>query len=962
MMNSLVGDLRYGFIDKNTVADKKYNPRLIRNDESATMYNALREELRTATSFIFSVAFISPAALAMLKEDLLQFSGPMTIITSNYLDFNSPSMFRELLEIEGLNVYIYPEDHHRGFHPKGYLFYKEVELSAIVGSANLTQKALQENEEWNLHFSSHQNGDITFQIETAIDMQRSRCIPLTHQWVDEYEQNRVPPVSKNTHTKLLPEGPVIANQMQQVALSNIADLRQSGERKGLIISATGTGKTILAALAVKEAQAKRVLFVAHREQILEKTKSEFQKVLAYSGSELTDADFGLLVGGKRETDARYLFASVQSLYSQSTYKTFSPDAFDFIIIDEVHRGAANSYKPVFAYFNSEFVLGLTATPERPDSGDIFRLFDFNVPYEIRLQAALEADMLAPFHYFGVTDFDDGVRAIGDKTASIDALVAEDRIDYLLEKLRVYGFPERVKGLIFCSRKDEAKALSEQLNQKQLFGRQLRTKVLLGEDSISTRNAVVAELSAGELDYIITVDIFNEGIDIPAVNQVVMLRGTESNIIFTQQLGRGLRKAPGKDHLRVIDFIGNYKNNYMIPMALFGDSSINKSKLKSKVVDPSNIPSGSTVSFDEIAKEKILKAIDTASVDTIAEFKKDIQLLQYRLNRVPRLMDFARFNLVDPTVISTRRTKNYWELLHQVDKAATGPTDKQSEYLKFLSRELLPGKQPQELLLLDQLIKHGSITREEFSDLLDTRAVSHSELDLSVVERVLNLDFYPKRAYEEIRLVRYDDETSRYSLTEEFLALYNKWDSSYPNSFREHVDDIIQTGLFLSRENDYFAGVLRRNQRYSRKDVSRLLRLRSNQSGTLNGYKIDSHSQTIPIFVNYRKHKGLAPRIAYEDEFIDHSTMRWFTRSNRTLKSQEVQSIIQHKFPIHLFVRRDDLPDEGFTYLGEATPSDPQQAKMKGVKGKDSNVVTMKLHLEHPVPDTFFEYLHAKPID
>lgn len=398
------------------------------------------------------------------------------------------------------------------------------------------------------------------------------------------------------------------------------------------------------------------------------------------------------------------------------------------------------------------------------------------------------------------------------------------------------------------------------------------------------------------------------------------------------------------------------------MALFGDSSRNKSKLKSKVVDPSNIPSGSTVSFDEIAKEKILKAIDTASVDTIAEFKKDIQLLQYRLNRVPRLMDFARFNLVDPTVISTRRTKNYWELLHQVDKAATGPTDKQSEYLKFLSRELLPGKQPQELLLLDQLIKHGSITREEFSELLDTRAVSHSELDLSVVERVLNLEFYPKRAYEEIRLVRYDDETSRYSLTEEFLTLYNKWDSSYPNSFREHVDDIIQTGLFLSRENDYFTGVLRRNQRYSRKDVSRLLRLRSDQSGTLNGYKIDSHSQTIPIFVNYRKHKGLAPRIAYEDEFIDHSTMRWFTRSNRTLKSQEVQSIIQHKFPIHLFVRRDDLPDEGFTYLGEATPSDPQQAKMKGVKGKDSNVVTMKLHLEHPVPDTFFEYLHAKPID
>ena len=222
-------------------------------------------------------------------------------------------------------------------------------------------------------------------------------------------------------------------------------------------------------------------------------------------------------------------------------------------------------------------------------------------------------------------------------------------------------------------------------------------------------------------------------------------------------------------------------------------------MKGKVVDPSPIPSGSTVSFDEIAKEKILKAIDTASLDTIAEFKKDIQLLQYRLNRVPRLMDFARFDLVDPVVISTRRTKNYWELLHRVGKAETEPTQRQSEYLKFLSRELLPGKQPQELLLLEQLIKHGSLTRGEFSDLLGTKSVSNSDQDLSVVERVLNLEFYPKRAYEEISLVHYDDETSRYRLTDEFLALYNQWDTSYPNSFREHVDDIIQTALFRSRK-------------------------------------------------------------------------------------------------------------------------------------------------------------------
>lgn len=952
-MNQLADDLRYGFVNRAATADKKYNPRLICNNDAANMFQALREEIKSAKSFIFSVAFIAPAALAMLKEDFLQFPGSKTIITSNYLDFNEPAMFRELLEIDGLEVFVYPHDNHRGFHPKGYLFRHDNTLSAIVGSANLTQKALQENEEWNLHFSSSFEGDITYQIETAIAMQRDRCVPLTHQWVDEYERKRAIPERPPLRRTALNSAPITANRMQQVALSNIQDLRQAGERKGLVISATGTGKTILAALAAKEARARRILFVAHREQILEKTKKEFQRVLAGP-----DSDFGLFVGKRKDINSRHLFASIQSLNSRNAYKEFPADTFDYIIVDEVHRGVAASYKPVFEYFQSKFMLGLTATPERPDSVDIFNLFDFNVPYEIRLQAALDADMLAPFHYFGVTDFSDDVGSVASDMPSIKTLVNDERIDYILEKLRVYGFPQGVKGLMFCSRRDEAKLLSTELNKRALFGRRLRTKVLLGEDSISKRNAVIEELAAGRIDYIITVDVFNEGIDIPAINQIVMLRETQSCIVFTQQLGRGLRKSPDKDHLRVIDFIGNYRNNFLIPMALFGDTSRNKSRLKHRVIDSKSMPLGSSVSFDEISREKVLKAIETASLDTIAEFKKDVQLLQYRLNKLPRLIDFVRFDTVDPTVISTTRTSNYWELLFKIKKAEYPPSTVESSFLEFLSKELLPGKQPQELILLQYFIKEGTLSRRRFIEMLDEKLVSHSPDDISVVERVLSLTFYPKKFYNKNPLITFDADTLSYSLSPTFLSLYNNWDHAYPHSFREHVDDIIETGLLQSRENGYWLGKLRRNHDYSRKDVSRLLGLKSDQTGTLNGYKIDTFSRSIPIFVNYKKQEGISASIAYKDQFIDRSTMRWFTRTNRTLACSEVQSIIQREYPIHLFVRRDDIRGEGFRYLGKVTPSDATQTTMPGNNGNELNVVSMNLNLEYPVPDTFYEYLHA----
>jgi superfamily II DNA or RNA helicase len=353
--------------------------------------------------------------------------------------------------------------------------------------------------------------------------------------------------------------------MQQDALLALGSIRKAGAKKAIIISATGTGKTMLSALDVREMNPRRLLFVVHREQILDRTIQEYQRVLQGSV-----ADYGKITGDDKQEGCRYVFATVQTLSKDYVLTGLPKASFDYIVIDEAHRSAADTYQRIMKHFEPNFLLGMTATPERTDGLNVFELFDYNVPYEIRLNHALEAEMLCPFHYYGVADitFEDGTTT--DDATQLSRLVSAERVDHLLKAIERYGqagVPPR--GLIFCSRKAEARTLSEELNRCQLGGRTLRTVALTGDDLVEDRERRVAELEEGRLDYILTVDVFNEGVDIPSLNQVIMLRQTQSAIVFVQQLGRGLRLAEGKDYLVVIDFIGNYNHHVLIPIALFG---------------------------------------------------------------------------------------------------------------------------------------------------------------------------------------------------------------------------------------------------------------------------------------------------------------------------------------------------------------------------------------------------------
>lgn len=958
---SIGADNAFGLLNRSWHSERRHHPLLISNEDENTMLRALRAELHRSQRFVFSIAFISTGALAMLKQALLDFRGSGVIVTSTYLEFNSPEVFRELLGLENVDVYVHPSGR-SGFHAKGYVFEQEHGTTAIVGSSNLTVNALLRNREWNLRISSLPDGDITHQISTAIDRQIASSQPLTSDWIDQYENDfvkrqglRQVVVDGELPDDLLEQDvEIVPNAMQIEALEQIAAVREAGERRAVVISATGTGKTILAALDVRSAALGRVLFIAHREQILDKAMLEFKKVLR----DTEPQEFGKFVGATRELDRRVVFATVQTLSRPEHLSSIDPGHFDYVLIDEVHRAGAESYLRVIEHLRPRFLLGLTATPERTDDFNVFELFDYNVPYEIRLQAALEADMLAPFHYYGVTDFTTADGRSVDDTSQLRTLVAEERVDHLLRMIDIYGHKGAVRGLMFCSRVDEANELSRLLNEREINGAQLRTQVLTGQHSMEERNVTIERLERGELDYILSVDIFNEGIDIPTVNQVVMLRQTQSSIVFTQQLGRGLRKAAGKDHLRVIDFIGNYKNNYLIPIALLGDSSLNKDVIRRKLIDVGDagaVAGLSSISFDEIARSRVLASLARTSLNSMQNLKAAFNDLEQRLGAPPRLFDFARFDLADPVVIATKQG-NYWEFKSRLGRVPTAPDDEQSPLLTYLAKELLNGKRPHELLLLQRLIHETEISRHEYARQLVAAGTTHDEATIDSVLRILDLSFFTmteRDAYGGEGVV--EVRGGRIGLHPTFARLLRE-----SAEFRAEVADVIDTGLYLARHEHDWSGALRRGQRYSRKDVCRLLNWVSNQQGTIFGYKVDTDSNTCPIFVTYHKADDVSDSTRYEDEFLDMSNMRWYTRSRRTMRSKEVQSITRGEIPLYLFAKKDDVEGNDFYYLGRATPHDAEQSAMPGERGGMLDVVFMRLELDMPVDHSLYHYLTTSP--
>lgn len=735
-MDELNKALHTSFIDKSFPSNKDLRPKLFFNDYKRRMNLAfeITKRLKECDYFEFSVAFISESGLAVLKQILLNLKEKGVkgrIITSTYLGFNAPKMFKQLLSFTNIEVRVF-EQEHCGFHPKGFIFHTGDHRDIIVGSSNLTQTALESNQEWDLFFTSHENGELASQVSNEFDIQWELSTPLTNEWIESYKETYVKPFRPASvqSSKIIKP-----NKMQEEALKSLKNLRDNNKDKALLISATGTGKTFLSAFDVRRFKPKRLLFVVHRRNIAEAALRSFKYLIP-------NVSMGIFSGNTKETDSDFIFSTVQTIHKKEYREMFDRDAFDYIIIDEVHRAGAQSYQDIVDYFKPKFLLGMSATPERSDDFDIYEMFDHNIAYEIRLIQAMEYNLLCPFHYYGITDMTiDGIE-IDDKS-EFNILTSELRVDYIIEKINEYGYSgDRIHGLIFCSRKDECEKLSQLFNM-----RGYKTIALTGDSSEEMRQKAIDSLESNDensLDYIFTVDIFNEGIDIPKVNQVVMLRPTESAIVFVQQLGRGLRKNDFKEYVVIIDFIGNYEKNFLIPVALSGQTNYNKDSLRQFVCEGSLItPGASTIQFDQITEKRIYQSIDAANFTQVRLIKDSYKQLKEKLGRIPHLKEFEQYGAIDVQLMFQNKSLGcYHTFLSKYEKDYhIHFSTLEEKYLQFISSKLSSGKRVEELEAIKLIINKRTNLLTHLKETLNSDyKIELPDVGIETISNILSQNF------------------------------------------------------------------------------------------------------------------------------------------------------------------------------------------------------------------------------
>ncbi|GAB2067001.1 DEAD/DEAH box helicase [Lactobacillus gasseri] len=944
MDNVLKDAILNGLYNKNENKGNEFiSPQLVNNDDQSKIWFTLRQELMSCTSFTWAVAFISENMLVPFKlvmSELAKKGVNGTLITGTYLGFNSPKVFKELVKIPNLEVRLSEE---AGFHAKGYIFNHEDYQTILIGSANFTRSALLKNCEWGLKVTSHENGQLVAEVNDQIENNLSNSLILTSSWIKEYEQNWQP-VKKAAYLPLGKAKKILPNQMQKAALANLNALVKEQAKKALVVSATGTGKTYLGAFAVKEYKPKKFLYLVHREQIAKKALESFYRVIGGKKS-----DYGLLTGNKHDFDKKYLFGTVQTVSQEQILEQLDPEEFDYILIDEAHRVAAPTYQKILNHFAPKFLLGMTATPERMDKQNIYEIFDYHLAYEIRLKDALNDQMLTPFHYVGVEDYTVGNHVISE-TSKLKDLVARKRVEYVLKQLDYYGYcGEKAKGLVFCSRQEEARELAKLFSQTGHPSR-----ALTNEDSQKQRIEVTHQLENGELEYIFTVDLFNEGIDIPSLNQIVMLRNTQSSIVFIQQLGRGLRKFPGKDYVTVIDFLGNYKNNYLIPIALNGD----KSRDKDQAVRESKLPQVidvSTINFTEIASQRILVSLEKIKLDSMRELRQSYKDLKEKIGRVPLLYDFYQYGTTAPTVFAKNHAlAHYGDFLKKMGEEVN-LGNYQNAALSFVTKELLFGKRPHELLLLESCLDKN-ISRADFTKLLKSKNCYISEDVLNSVEKILSLNFFDVKQGKTTKKEQYgsypliEKENGEYRLSSQLLQALND-----NHQFKMLFEDVLKTGLALAREYNSQAQFTLYKQ-YDRKDVCRLLNWPKDVSAPMYGYRVGE--KETPIFITYQKDSEKKRNARYQNTLENGHSLRWYTRTPRHLDSDEVKRLLHNKnMKLHLFVKRSDAAGKEFYYLGTAEiQKDSVKEEKIGLKQKCA--VGMNLVLNHPLKQSIYNLLFS----
>lgn len=662
-------------------------------DKRMYLYYQLLNSLKRADSVDIVVSFLMESGVRMLLGELdnaLKRGAKIRILTGNYLGITQPSALYLIKHKLGEQVDLrFYNEKNRSFHPKSYMFHYKDYSTIYIGSSNISKSALTSGIEWNYRFSSKTDSHNYEKFyNTFLDLFEHHSIVIDDDELKRYSKNwHRPAVSKDLDRYDLQDDETTNNLAlfeprgaQIEALCALENTRAEGAGRALVKAATGVGKTYLAAFDSKDYE--RVLFVAHREEILKQAAQSFKNVR-------NSDDYGFFDGESKCTDKSMIFASVATL-GRSEYlnnKYFASDYFNYIVIDEFHHAVNDQYQRIVNYFKPQFLLGLTATPERMDGRNIYEICDYNVPYEISLKEAINKGMLVPFHYYGIFDDTDYsklhiVRGRYDEKELNETYIGNvHRYELIYKYYCKYGSRQ---ALGFCCSKEHAREMAREFSSRGI------PSVAVFSDAsgeyTEKRNVAIQKLKNGEIRAIFSVDMFNEGVDITSVDMVMFLRPTESPIVFLQQLGRGLRKCRGKEFLTVLDFIGNYEKAGRVRFLLEGKSDMYREGCH--LSDTLRFPDDCMVDFD-------LKLIDLfAEMDRKHLKLKDQVINEYfrvkdLLGKRPTRLDL--FTYMDDNIYETAIThskdnpfKRYLEFLNDLGELS----QIEVEFYKGIGREFI----------------------------------------------------------------------------------------------------------------------------------------------------------------------------------------------------------------------------------------------------------------------------------
>lgn len=580
----------------------------------------MKKEIFSADEICMLVSFIRWSGLRTILDELKRFteSGKkLKVITTSYMGATQPKAIEELAKLQNTQIKISYDTERTRLHAKAYVFKRDSGFTtAYVGSSNMSNAAMTSGLEWNVKMSEKESFDIITKINATFETYWNDAIFENYDNSEESRNRLYTALKKNktNENDMSFEFDIKPYAYQKEILENLqAERKVFNRNKNLVVAATGVGKTVISAFDYKkfrdENPRARLLFVAHREEILKKSRDTFRYICK-------DLNFGeLLVGNNKPDSIENLFVSIQSLNSSKLLERTTPDFYDYIVIDEVHHGAAKSYQKLLEFYKPKVLLGLTATPERMDGADITKYFDKRMAYEMRLPEAIDNKLLCPFQYFGVSDFVDLSKLKwtrgGYETSELenvfvlDTEIAKRRAKEIIQNtIKYVDDMDDVKALGFCVSIKHAEFMAEEFNNAGI-----PSVALTGNSDKELRNDISNKLISGEIKIIFTVDLFNEGVDIPQINTVLFLRPTESLTVFLQQLGRGLRICEGKDCLTVLDFIGQSNKNYNFAdkfRALIGKT---KNSVETYVKDGFNmLPRGCFIKLEKQAKEYVLRNI------------------------------------------------------------------------------------------------------------------------------------------------------------------------------------------------------------------------------------------------------------------------------------------------------------------------------------------------------------------